>query len=346
MTAGCQPWALCYNSVKNKVYCANHWSNNVTVIDGSSNRVIATVAAGRRPRALCYNPTNDKVYCANLDDGLTVTVIDGANDSVIATVAAGWDLEACGLGYNSTNNKVYCANYNCNTVKVIDGAADSVIANVPALSAYALCYNPANNKVYCADNYHKGVTVFDGATDSVLVTLRAGDHPCALCCDSTNNKVYCANQGYGNRLDSTVTVIDGATDRVVATIGVGVRPTDLAWNPVQNRVYIANYASSSISVLRDTGSIVGVEEGFRPQPASAKPLPSIVRGVLMLGAVDSRQNTAYRAEMLNVTGRKVMDLRSGANDVRALAPGVYFIRSRPSAVSRQPLTVTKVVVTR
>ena len=37
----------------------------MTVIDGATDRVIATVTAGNYPRALCYNPTNNKVYCAN-----------------------------------------------------------------------------------------------------------------------------------------------------------------------------------------------------------------------------------------------------------------------------------------
>jgi hypothetical protein len=42
----------------------------------------------------------------------------------------------------------------------------------------------------------------------------------------------------------------------------------------------------------------------------------------------------------------VLDLRPGVNDVRSLAPGIYFLCSRPSAVSRQPSAVTKVVVAR
>ena len=67
--------------------------------------------------------------------------------------------------------------------------------------------------------------------------------------------------------------------------------------------------------------------------------PTVVRDVLVLGAVDSRQNTEYRAELLSIAGRKVLNLKPGENDVRVLAPGVYFIRSEPSAV-------TKVVVTR
>jgi len=53
-----------------------------------------------------------------------------------------------------------------------------------------------------------------------------------------------------------------------------------------------------------------------------------------------------RAALLDISGRNVLDLAPGANDVNRLAPGVYFVRLWPSAVSRQPLAVTKVVVTR
>ena len=62
---GSGPCALVYDSVNNKVYCANNGSDNVTVIDGASNQVITTVAAGSCPCALCYNPQDNKVYCAN-----------------------------------------------------------------------------------------------------------------------------------------------------------------------------------------------------------------------------------------------------------------------------------------
>jgi hypothetical protein len=48
--------------------------------------------------------------------------------------------------------------------------------------------------------------------------------------------------------------------------------------------------------------------------------------------------------LLDISGRKVADLHPGANDVRALAPGVYFVR----AVSRElsAVSCSKVVITR
>jgi hypothetical protein len=44
----------------------------------------------------------------------------------------------------------------------------------------------------------------------------------------------------------------------------------------------------------------------------------------VLRIVDSRQNTGYRGELLDASGRKVMGLAPGPNDVSRLAPGVYF----------------------
>jgi hypothetical protein len=49
--------------------------------------------------------------------------------------------------------------------------------------------------------------------------------------------------------------------------------------------------------------------------------------------------------LLDVSGRKVLDLRPGPNDVRALSPGVYFVREA-TGVKREASCVTKVVVTR
>jgi len=68
---------------------------------------------------------------------------------------------------------------------------------------------------------------------------------------------------------------------------------------------------------------------------------SIVRGVLVLCAVGSRQSIGYRAELLDAAGRRVMDLGPGANDVHALAPGVYFVREAQA----QAQAIQKVVLT-
>jgi hypothetical protein len=84
----------------------------------------------------------------------------------------------------------------------------------------------------------------------------------------------------------------------------------------------------------------GIEETMNDERVTMNVGPTIVRGVLLLPSSLLTANSS----LLSIDGRKVLDLRPGANDVRALAPGVYFVR----AVSRKPSAVSysKVVVTR
>ena len=69
---------------------------------------------------------------------------------------------------------------------------------------------------------------------------------------------------------------------------------------------------------------VGVEESHKPQATSYKLAATVVRS-LPRGAV-----------AFDAMGRRVVNPR----------PGVYFVRSEPSAVSRQPTAVTKVIISR
>jgi hypothetical protein len=99
--------------------------------------------------------------------------------------------------------------------------------------------------------------------------------------------------------------------------------------------------------------VVGVAEE-PPAPRNVQPIATIVRGALFLQQVLDRR--ARASTLLDISGRKVLDLHPGANDVRALAPGVYFVREQGSRgqglAAAAPVgqcadsRVTKVIVTK
>jgi hypothetical protein len=91
-------------------------------------------------------------------------------------------------------------------------------------------------------------------------------------------------------------------------------------------------------------TVPGVAENHKLQPSSRNPGASMVRGVLFLPG-DRGPETGDRSALMDASGRDVLVLRPGANDVRALAPGVYFVR-QASSVRHQASSVRKVVVTR
>jgi hypothetical protein len=89
-----------------------------------------------------------------------------------------------------------------------------------------------------------------------------------------------------------------------------------------------------------------------PTPERAEPLPgpTVVRNVLVWSATTpSLRNVGdiaphSKAKLLNASGRKVMDLKPGENDIRHLSPGIYFIQL--NAVDGRRQAVTKVILAR
>jgi hypothetical protein len=83
------------------------------------------------------------------------------------------------------------------------------------------------------------------------------------------------------------------------------------------------------------------EETMNDQRGTMNVGPTIVRGVLFLGDCP-RTGTVPKAVLLDVSGREVLDLQAGANDVGSFAPGVYFVRETQA----QAQATRKVVLTR
>jgi hypothetical protein len=94
-----------------------------------------------------------------------------------------------------------------------------------------------------------------------------------------------------------------------------------------------------LSAAYDLTGIEDTADGGRMK--AELPLPTIVRGVLRLPVSPFTIHTS----LFDMTGRQVMALHPGANDVRMLAPGVYFIREAVSG-EWSAASVRKVIIQR
>ena len=147
------------NPTTDRIYVGNNFDETVSVIDGASNAVVATVALGRvGPIAVDVNPTTNRVYVSG------GSVIDGAlaeSDPASAVIAT---LPVFGhsIGVNPTTDRIYLGNLNGSTVSVIDGASNAVMATIDlGLTPEAVGVNAGNDHVYAA----AGSTVFVIADD-------------------------------------------------------------------------------------------------------------------------------------------------------------------------------------
>jgi YVTN family beta-propeller protein len=262
---------LAANPVTNKIYvanycgsdpsCANTSPGTVTVIDGLTNTVAATVTVGVHPVFLVINPVTNKIYVTNRRTG-TVSVINGATNTVTTTITVGAHPTVEDI--DLVTNKIYVVN-NGNgqgtTMSVIDGNTDTVTATV-TVGNYpnGVAVNSVTNKIYvvnyCGNQFGCNATpapgtvsVIDGATNTVTATVTVGVGPAIVLVDQATNKIWAFNScgstlscditGDNSHVIASVTQIDGAT-LATATANTGQGSGAMALNSVANKAYVSN----------------------------------------------------------------------------------------------------------
>ena len=159
----------------------------MSVIDGNTNTVTATVTVGNYPLAVAVNSATNKIYVANYCGNQfgcnatpapgTVSVVDGNSNTVTHTVTVGvgpaiifvnpvtnkiWVMNSCGndltCDITGDNSQVV------GTITQIDGVTlDTLTANAgKGLGAMAI--NLVANKIYGSNNTDNTETIVDGVT--------------------------------------------------------------------------------------------------------------------------------------------------------------------------------------
>jgi len=88
-----------------RVYVANGFGSSVTVLNGNSSSVVATIPlAGGYPFAVAFNPNTNRVYVTNTGPN-TLVVIDGNGNDVVATAPVG--IDPFGVAINLGASRIY-----------------------------------------------------------------------------------------------------------------------------------------------------------------------------------------------------------------------------------------------
>ena len=194
------PGGVAVNPTTNRIYVTNDGSDNVSVIDGTSNNVVAVVPVGDYPGGVAVNSTTNRIYVTNISGG-SVSVVDGAVNAVVATIPLGFS--PWGVAVNPNTNRIYVAGFfSGNSVSVIYGATNAVVETVPVGIRPGVAVNPETNRIYVTNSGSNSVSVIDGATNAVVATVPVGTTPAQAAVNPTTNRIYVAING-----DDAVTVI-------------------------------------------------------------------------------------------------------------------------------------------
>jgi 40-residue YVTN family beta-propeller repeat len=129
---GHEPGLAAIHPETNLIYVPNCKSNSVTVIDGGTNAVVATITEGigDKPYAAGVDSFANLVYVSNSGSD-SVSVIDAARRAVVETIPVGGCPKA--IAVNTRTNRIYVAVMN--GVAVIDGETYEVVNTIATAAA-------------------------------------------------------------------------------------------------------------------------------------------------------------------------------------------------------------------
>jgi YVTN family beta-propeller protein len=225
------------NAATGRAYVANADDGTISVLDGGTDEVLATVPVGSHPYSIAANPATGKVYVTHTF-GNQLSILDGATNTVTDLKTGSADL----IAIDPKAGTIYLLGYG-GAVTLLDGASHRLSVRPAGDHAWGLTLNAVTGTVYVTRIESADLAALNGSSSAPAI-LPAGAIPCAIAINSKTNALYVANYG-----DNTVTVIEASTGRTAATVPVGDRPKSIAYDAECNLVYVANTLGNSVTVI-------------------------------------------------------------------------------------------------
>jgi hypothetical protein len=159
-------------------------------------------------------------------------------------------------------------------------------------------------------------------------------HTALMCRGSSYWMGYAYSVDHGASWSGVTRVNDGGVDTQYPDIGVDLEGyAYVVWCDLRSGLNEIWFSTNSPAAI--------AEEASNSELRTPNRSPTVARGVLFLPVSTSPMPQAA-SSLLDIGGRQVMVLKPGANDVRGLSPGIYFVREAQS----QTQAIRKVVVAR
>ena len=211
------------------------------------------------------------------------------------------------------------------------------------------------HNVYFVTTYHRYVSWLISPTGQVLDSVECsygGYRECGF--DGSNFLMLCmpdtSDDFPAMRVTPAGVLLDSAPFPLVSTPGtpgygpdIGLTTNDqgtvgVACRDLEPEPWLTNRVRASVFP-----ALAGIDASA-VLPVRSKILATVVRSVLILPEALGDGRSVGGAQLLDISGRKVLNLHAGVNDVRSLASGVYFVREA-SSVRRDASCVRKLVLT-
>jgi YVTN family beta-propeller protein len=205
-----------------RVFVANESSNTVTVVDGESFQVLATVdARNHATHDLAVSRDGRWLFATNLASGRLSAINTRALETV-ASIATGDRAHVVTL--TNDNRQAWVANIGDNTISIVDTSTFRILGTIAVgKGPTGLTFSRDGRFAYVSNQGDKTVEVIDTVSHRVLKAIPVGTNPHFLVL-GPDGRIWGTNTG-----GTDIYVIDPATQEKVGAINVGPAPQQIAF---------------------------------------------------------------------------------------------------------------------
>ncbi len=343
---GVDPFGVAVDNRTNDIFVTNTASDNVTVVSGSTDSVIANISVGGEPYGVAYDWASNEIYVAN-GGTANVTVISGTTLRAVGSAAVG--SRPIGVVADPAAGKVFVADSWSAEVSVLSDATDTTLATVATGNgSYGVALDNTTGEVYVTNEGANNFSVVNGSTDTVVAAV-----PTAAPFVDLQGVAYDPTTGlvWAGGGPSYAVVVNASSNTLLGYAGTD--PSGAVFDPANGDVCVTNTGNMTLECVsfQQIGSratpLVFQENGL---PAGApwevdlnfsvggnatveeSTLPNITFGLLPSWGWD------YEFEVVG-SGPYVADPASGS-EMTTDAPAVIPIQFAPAA-GRYPVTFSE-----
>lgn len=202
-------------SLHGKLYILNRLSNDVTVINTITRRVMKIIPVGLSPSAIAVDTQRREVYVAN-ERSNSLSIINTVGDAVVSTVPVDKRPSGVVIGVD----KIYVLNEGSAMITIVSPSTRTVSGSIALSEPPRRGIKGFDNRLFIA-NATDSIT-FLNSGDVATRTIPSGPGPFGMAVDERRNRMYVTD----SRSDA-VEIVEPLGEKVVKRLYVGAKPYGL-----------------------------------------------------------------------------------------------------------------------
>ena len=225
-----------------RVFATNEKSDNVTVLQAVTHKLLGTISVGQRPRGIATSRDGRRIFVANSNSN-NLSVIDGQTLKVLDTMPAGVDPEGMTIDQRGL---IYVVNENDAALTIIDPQRREIIKRLEVGTEPETAVVSTDGRWVAVSNETSNEIHFiDTATTSIIGRLSVPANPRGMRFSRDSRRLFVASEKA-----NTISTIDVPNRKLIKSVPTGgERPVDVILCPDETRLYISHGASGDVRVM-------------------------------------------------------------------------------------------------